>query len=597
MYKWILLISMLIHLSTSYSKGPSVEAGYSKGLALGYIENLVKIDEVVASSIPDEGIGLRAVMMERQIHPLIVPMTSSSPLNSLTTELLANNIGVQRTVDKPVFLKLDEMMTVTVRVSNTGESMLNNILVKDVLATGDGWADGIYHIAAIAAGQTAVISYSINVTDQHILDKEIRSKLEISDPMNAENSIADILNIPYYNVTVETLTDKAQYILGDKEVTWTLRVKNNGKNPIKDLLLDDYYGNGPGWFKQHYTIASLAPEEVLALTFNSIIRTRDYSRAYVSNQTVVTDPMYPDEMFVFHKSVPYERLRIYLEADQLKFTEDGKALTYTIKVENKSDEAIENLILEDSKGNGLGWVDGKYPIPVIAAKETLEISYSYAPTVEEWLAEEVINTARITDPLSPIVPKEVSLVIPYGALSISLSESFRREYKSVGEQISFSFYLYNHTNTILRGLILEDERGVDFGWGGTQYSVNPIREYSRDVVSIRYVITQEDIDNRKIVFKTTLKDPRKPELEVNVENSYYYYNWNAKIKADKPIFYRVGEDMTYSLKVFNQGGGSLDDLYMLNDYAHSEEWYAGVYHMNTLKAGEVFEIGYTICNH
>ena len=343
---------------------------------------------------------------------------------------------------------LNDIITYTVTVKNTGNVVLTDVHVADSLE-GIKLAEGqSFEFRKLEAGETQTITYTYQVQEKDlgsmIVNKATATAKVPEDPEDKpQPKDEDEKEVPTEDrnpslkvekeVTSKAAAEDGRYIAGET-ITYKVTVTNNGNLTLKDVVLKDVLtrANGTtvlpdGWESDGQKIGEMAPGATRVFEYSHKVTEEDLGGVLKNAATASGEPKLPnpdpekpepkpegeDE-----KEVPTENRKPSLKAEK-KVTskpaaEDGKytvgeTITYEVTVTNTGNLTLKNIHVQDimtrpdgtqmipsGLTNQVQTIEGLEP----NASETLQ--YTHVVT-EQDLGGELKNAVTVSG--EPFVPK------------------------------------------------------------------------------------------------------------------------------------------------------------------------------------------------
>ena len=343
---------------------------------------------------------------------------------------------------------LNDIITYTVTVKNTGNVVLTDVHVADSLE-GIKLAEGQnFEFRKLEAGETQTITYTYQVQEKDlgsmIVNKATATAKVPEDPEDKpQPKDEDEKEVPTEDrnpslkvekeVTSKAAAEDGRYIAGET-ITYKVTVTNNGNLTLKDVVLKDVLtrANGTtvlpdGWESDGQKIGEMAPGATRVFEYSHKVTEEDLGGVLKNAATASGEPKLPnpdpekpepkpegeDE-----KEVPTENRKLSLKAEK-KVTskpaaEDGKytvgeTITYEVTVTNTGNLTLKNIHVQDimtrpdgtqmipsGLTNQVQTIEGLEP----NASETLQ--YTHVVT-EQDLGGELKNAVTVSG--EPSVPK------------------------------------------------------------------------------------------------------------------------------------------------------------------------------------------------
>ena len=321
--------------------------------------------------------------------------TATVTLTNTYTKLVPG-LEVTKTLDKvngeeytEGMVKVNDELTYTITVKNSGETVLENISVSDTLTIGEATSalslynneectgDAVTSITSLDpdATQTLYATYTVLAADA---GKTITNTAvaEASDGTEDEPDNPPAVEVENPDWTVTKTVDDANPAVGDT-ITYTITVTNTGNTTLNGLTVTDTmtgdrtvtWGTLPESVTSSedgtLTISTLAPEATVTITGTYKVVDSDAGASFKNSVTVSDDgneekPDEPPVVTVDNPGISIDKaLTSVTRGDNTIGTDNysaqvGDELTYTITVTNTGNTPFDSVTVEDSM-----WGEGK----------------------------------------------------------------------------------------------------------------------------------------------------------------------------------------------------------------------------------------------
>ena len=532
----------------------------------------------------------------------LIPQTSDFTVEKIATT------GVGE--DKLVYA--NKNITYTIKVTNNGEQELKNIEITDKIPEQTTFVSiddaqnsgttilendtviGLKWIVTVPAKESIEVKFTVKVNENAtgtisnaaiVNGKE--SNEEKTSIINAKKSSKIIEK---NNVEVKDGLEVAK--LGDK-IKYTITATNtgdiSGKTTIEDTVpvgteLIESSVTDAGKIttttdnrKQISWNVELGANETIERTF--IVEVKDISGKIENVATVGGVPTNPDKKDTADIKVVKEVTGIKRNQENLGKdvkVQAGDVIEYKIKVTNTGSLDLTNVVL-DEKLVGININAKDLKIGDLKAGDSKEIFATYTVTYEKDIkgkADEngnplpIINEVFVKGESVPTKPDQKSEEVSDDskvetpvkeAPSYDISKIADKEkVTTAGEEITYTITVKNTGNTILKDLTVRDAMlGID-------KVISEIKINGTNVISKKYIVTQDDIDKGGVIKNIVTVGDKETERDVDVEQNPGY---TAVKTADKEKVTTAGEVITYTITVTNTGNTTLKDIPVVDDMA------------------------------
>ena len=515
---------------------------------------------------------------------------------------------------------LGETVHYTIKVVNNGNLTVKDITVEDDL-TGEKWT-----MESLAPKAEKTFETDYKVTESDLIAGEVHNVATATgtaeDPKEKQTvTAAD-------DETVATVEAKASVDI-IKEITTTpaneegyelnevigykITAINTGNQTLKNIVVtDDLTGD-------EWTIETLAPGQSETFTTKYTVTEKDILAGKVVNVATATgenvNPEGPEP------EVDPGETEAETEEEKPSFTADkkltnkgsgadgkfqvGEEAEFDIIVKNTGNVSLKNIIVEEQLAGakivaGEGYTvstDGK-----IATIETLEVGANVTvKAVYEITQEDVDNGGAVNsvtvegegsgdkdpEPVEPEEPIPTEDPKPDFESSKELTNSGSGTYGAfkVGEIAKFAITVQNTGNVTLNNITVKEQLAGAKVVAGTGYTINAdgvavidtLKVDATVVVNAEYQITQEDVDNGKLVNTVVVEgegpnpidpenpdpEPEEPEVEIPTDPH------KPTALTDKILTnagsgengsFKAGETATFDITVTNTGNVTLKNV-------------------------------------
>ena len=341
--------------------------------------------------------------------------------------------GTQK--DKAGKADLNDIITYSVTVTNTGNMKLTNVKITDSLE-GIQLAEGqSFDLGILEAGEAKTVTYTYQVKEsdlgKSILNTATATGKVPEDPEDApkpegkdEKEVPTEDSVRKYTIikTASASTHENGMFKAGETIHYTLTVTNTGNQTLENVEITDTL-NAAGTIsniqgadsKQDgkvtiLTISSLAPKAEATITYDYVVQEADKGNT-ISNAAVGTpaNPEDPDgEKPGDNTDNPVENPKLEVRKDIVSITaadgtqkdKAGKAdlndiITYSVTVTNTGNMKLTNVKITDSL-EGIQLAEGQsFDLGILEAGEAKTVTYTYQ-VKESDLGKSILNTATAT---------------------------------------------------------------------------------------------------------------------------------------------------------------------------------------------------------
>lgn len=361
-------------------------------------------------------------------------------------EIIRQNLTIEKSADKTE-AGVGDVVTYTLKVTNTGNTKLENVVVKDTnnfmgepvenTKLHFGYRvndDGTWTITSLGVGKSVTITYKYTVVADDLANGKLDNIATATIPAREDPTIPEkpvdsnevIVPLYYKHLTIVKSADRDHAYPGEV-VKYQVTVTNDGTVDMTNVTVSDdtnalgmfIVSTGDGYTynpeTRLFTIPALNVGDSVTLNYLYIVQNGDPET--IINVATAHAPKNPDTEIPGDKDIeepskPVEvdvlrdKLTIVKNADKSFVDMNGNdtTVTYTLTVKNSGNTKLTNVIVTDTS-NGNGTVEytgdlmydgnGKWMIPELNAGESVEITYVYTAVAEDMNLDNgnIVNTA------------------------------------------------------------------------------------------------------------------------------------------------------------------------------------------------------------
>ncbi|MDI9469236.1 MAG: Cna B-type domain-containing protein [Bacillota bacterium] len=503
-----------------------------------------------------------------------IPDDPENPPPTTEVTVPVARMTIEKSADKDRYTKVGDVITYTVKVKNTGEITLEDVVVTDSMSSLSGpmqtkWTKTI---DKLEVGETWTHTYTYEVTEEDMERGSVTNAVTASNPDipkdDPENPPPTTeVTVPVARMTIEKSADKDRYTKVGDVITYTVEVKNTGEVVLEDVVVTDSMSSlsGPMQTKWTKTIDKLEVGETWTYTYTYEVKPADMLVGFVKNAVTATNPDIPgddpenppptDEVIV-----PVARMTIKKVADRDKFYNVGEVITYTIFVTNTGEVALDNVVVTDSMASLLGLMQTKWTktIDRLEVGETWIHTYTYEVTAEDMEAGIVTNAVTASNPDfpgdDPLNPPPTDVVEVFNPKFIVTKVAAEDKYFRAGDIIHYTVTVENITAVAVENLLVEDSLPVDDMTLVESVATNGHLDAGETwTLTYTYEVTEADVAVGRVLNRVTVTNPADPDRPVKDETEVLWSNFTVTKEADEEQYRRAGDTITYTVKVKNTG--------------------------------------------
>ncbi|WP_338226486.1 DUF7507 domain-containing protein, partial [Algoriphagus confluentis] len=507
----------------------------------------------------------------------------------------------------------------TIRVENTGNVSISNVMVADPSATtgptlqsGDSNSNGV-----LDPGEIWVYRATYQVTQEDIDNGSYTNTATATgDPAGgslddaSDEFTVDAEQNPSWSIS-KTVQQGGFSTLGEV-LTYEIIVSNTGNVSITDVVVSDPFATtGPT-----FVSGSINDDEVLEVgetwTFEAthVITQEDLDAGNFTNTVTASGTPAGGNLDEVTDSESLDgsqnpQLSLSKTVDQSGYSAAGDELDYTIVITNTGNQTISDIVLIDPKA---GIVE---EVGTLEPGESFVLEVKYTVTQADVDRGSLQNTATATgsSPSGGTVPSRDSETLngaqtPAMVLTKTVDKS---EFDTVGEELTYTVTVQNTGNITINNLEVTDPLLS----GGLTYVSGDLDEDGVFDVGETwiftgvYAVTQEDIDSGGVENTATasgnpaagsLPDRSDSAGSLAIQNPAWEMTKTATNSPKE--FTQAGEVITYEIEVTNTGNVSIENVDVFDPGATTPPVYASgdLDNDQVLDPGEtwIFEASYTV---
>ena len=536
------------------------------------------------------------------------------------TDNIDNTLAVVKTSDVEGTASLGDTITYTIKVTNEGNVTVSDITVKDELT-----GDNALAIGTLAPGESKTVQTSpYTVTEADIIAGKVANTATATgkNPKGTPEGEDDPRNpgTPEGTGTKEDPTDEegpslfvvktsdveGTASLGD-EITYTIKVTNNGNVTLSDITVEDELTGNIG--ANAFQIGTLAPGEYETVEVKYTVTENDILAGSIVNTATAKgtdpdgDPVEPknpgkDETDTddVDNTLRVEKTSNVLEGETVGL---GDEITYTIKVTNDGNVTVSDITVEDELTDNTG--DNALVIGTLAPGESGSVTATYTVTEDDIVAGSIVNVATATGKNPEGTPEGTDDPEGEGTTEDDTDDidntlvvektSDVKGTASLGDEITYTITVTNKGNVTVSNIVVADElTGETWKTKSTEGFASVIAELvGADPITLEpgeswsvettYTVTEDDILAGKVVNTATAtgenpegtptdpEDPRNPGTpkgEGTTEDDTDDVDNTIKVTKTSDVAdgktVALGDTITYTITVANTGNVTVSDI-------------------------------------
>ena len=396
----------------------------------------------------------------------------------------APSYDISKIADKEKVTTAGEEITYTITVTNTGNTILKDLTVRDDMLGIDKV------ISEIKINGTNVISAQYTVTQDDIDKGGVIKNIVTVGDKETERDV-NVEQNPGY--TAVKTADKEKVTTAGEEIIYTITVTNTGNTTLKDIAVkDDMAGINT-------KIDTIEVGKSASVTGTYTVKQSDIDKGGMIHNAATAGDKTPE------KDVPVEQNSSYTAvktADKEKVTAAGEIITYTITVTNTGNTTLTDIAVKDD----MAGIDTK--IDTIEVGKSASVTGTYTVKQEDIdKGGKIHNVATVGDK-SPERDVEVEqnpcILVNKDATAVKAkdAEGFTDITETTkvrpDDVIEYTIVVTNTGNTTLEDIKITDSLNVkyddkDVNAGNTVYTIESLEPGKYVEIKVYYTVTAEDV--------------------------------------------------------------------------------------------------------
>ncbi|MFE6748034.1 GEVED domain-containing protein [Kitasatospora purpeofusca] len=487
-------------------------------------------------------------------------------------------------------LRVGEILHYSFEITNTGNTTLAPVTVRETAFTGRGTAPRTTCPAAadsLAPGAVVTCTAEYTVVQADVDAGTVENTATATGtppgggtPVTSDPSTTVVPFTPRPSLDIDKVADKQRLVAGET-LTYTYTATNTGNVTLTDITITETSFTGSGGApKVTCPGGELAPGAARTCTAAYTVTQADVDAGRIDNAatatgtppgggTPVTSP--PATTTVTSERTP--ALTITKSSDRQQLVA-GEQITYTFTVTNTGNTTLTGLTVDETEWTGSGPAPrATCPATPLAPGAAATCTAAYTVTQQDADRGTLRNSATATGTppggLPPVTSPPDSVLVPHDsrpALTMEKKADPATVAKA-GELVVYTFTLTNTGNVTLTDLAVTETSFT--GTGGTpevDCPGGPLTPGAVLTCTARYAATQADIDAGRIDNTATatgtppagLTPPVSPESGTTVTAPPRPHLTLRKTAAETGTL-QVGEILHYSFEITNTGNVTITD--------------------------------------
>lgn len=534
-------------------------------------------------------------------------LVNNKETNVVEDEVGIPNVAIEKFVNRKDLLTLGEYLQYDIRVTNTGTRTARDIEVKDSLPKQIEYVNAseqprvidsrniYWNVRNLAPGESKTINLQVKTVALDGFKDEFHNKAlatlkDIGAVKTVEsNDVKSEIAIPNLVVKKKAITDKEGTLAEGDKIKYVIEVVNEGKYVAKDVRIADKLPEGLTLVegKPNASLGDIKPGETKEINFSGTIDKFDqgvYTKEFV-NKAAVSSTTQTLETNQVSNLAQKGELRYSKTSDVAYDSEvlEGQEIEYTINVSNIGDAPIKNVVVKDSipKGTSLVNTDGvnkdntiEWNLTEIAPKQelVLKVKVKVEPLKGNDVKSTIENVALVNNNKTNVV---VHHVVKPKLVSVKFAEKPSNTVVLAGDEIKYSVTTRNIGTADAKNIVVKDV--IPAGVTLVEDSIYDKGVYDKETNTVTWTldtVPKNNLESKTVSFKVRVNEGEDREIrnvalvndkETNEVKHYVKHERLDFIKSvDKEIEVTVGQELTYTIKVTNNGTVDMKNI-MIED--------------------------------
>ncbi|MDI9469171.1 MAG: LPXTG cell wall anchor domain-containing protein, partial [Bacillota bacterium] len=489
-------------------------------------------------------------------------------------------MAITKEANKETFTAVDEVITYTITVKNTGNVTLEGVVVTDTLVTltDDMRTESKAEDGKLEVGETWTYVYDYKVTQDDMDAGIVRNVVKATNPDFPDDDPdnppptdeEEVPGEPKPGMTITKEANKEMFTAVDEVITYTITVKNTGNVTLEGVVVTDTLVTLTDEMRTESKAedGKLEVGETWTYVYNYKVTQDDMDAGIVRNVVKATNPDFPDDdpdnpPPTDEEEVFKPLFTVLKEAAEERYYLAGDTIHYTVTVTNIADVAVKALVVEDSLVDFSDMVltESVNQNGDLDVGEVWTLTYSHQVTAEDVARGSVLNRVTVTNPADPDRPikDETEVFRPSFTVDKKAAEDrFRR----AGDVIHYTLTVTNTGRVAISDLVVEDSL-VDFADMTLAENLVANKVLDADetwTLTYAYTVKEADVAVGHVLNSVTVTDPADPENPEEDEVTVPKSSFKVVKKVDEPEFYNAGDTLHYTIVVTNTGKVAIHDL-------------------------------------
>lgn len=524
---------------------------------------------------------------------------ASTPALTVTKAISNNGTDCTSTSPSRTLGSAPQTVLYCYTVTNNGTQSATNVRLKDDNATPSNTADDFFVSLSYTQNSTTTTSSGSPLTLASLPGGGVTASGTASVSVSADGTYTNIASVTAGNHATKTAT--ATVVVGSapnlsivktqtsgtptavgQNITYSVVATNNGTLPLTNVNLTDSNATLSGCTPA-LPVATLAVNATISCTATRAITNADVVTGSVVNTVdgsfTANSTNYTRQSNTVTTALTASMSVVKTQTSNTVPTAVGDIITYSIVVTNTGSITLSGVNVTDATAT-IGTCTPVLPLASLAANASITCTASRTVTAGDVTAGSVVNTAIASTTTGPIanvnsntvttnvVPPVQNPPAPSNNPNVSITKALKGPApKKAGDPVVYSVKVTNTGNVQINDnkIIDPDGRTLVCPPSASVLAVGASVE-----CEVTYVVTQDDVNNGKIVRDASTKsdanglEKKSNEVVVTLEQKDDVVIEQKQIAGNPK---KPGDPITYRIVTKNTGNITLNDVTVTNPAA------------------------------
>jgi gliding motility-associated-like protein/uncharacterized repeat protein (TIGR01451 family) len=461
------------------------------------------------------------------------------------------DILVVKTASQPAYTTEGEVITYTIRVTNTGNVTLVQVRVTDPLTGLDTVVD------VMEPGEVREFTQTYSITQADLDAGSVVNTASATGEAPDGSGVSDedtvtIVADQLPGLELVKAASQPTYSFAGEEIEYTITVTNTGNVTLTGILVEDPLTG------LSTIIPSLDPGASVDILQTHAILQADIEAGELTNTATASATFggipLTDSDSVTIIAILEPSIEVVKTADRDDYDEAGQVITYTITVTNDGNVTLYNVEVTDDLLSFATTID------VLQPGESRSFVETYTVTQADLDAGSVVNTAEATgydQDGNPVSDDDTVTVGAIGNPSLDVEKvADRTSFDAVGIVITYTITVTNNGNLTLLNVVVTDPLT------GLNQNIGNMAPGDVITLTTTYTTTQNDLNHGEILNVATARgtDPTGEEVSaegIAIVGGVARPSIRVIKTADRSSYDAPGQVITYTIQVINNGNVTL----------------------------------------